>query len=827
MTFQLFKPSIALGLGIIITTCSVVISSNAPEQFDNITSNCGDTVVLSCNIPNKPSEPVWYWYRLSLEKMKKMKSNNSLDQLSTYRVEKIHEIWDSSTVNISLSFISIYDTGWYSCLNVSEEEEEIVIRQTIRRIWLEVRCEDNKRQDHLKQHLEKINEGLAPPYILKKTIGITKDKRNRLLIKTHTRGYPEPHNITCRNHREEPKYFSHAWGIDYLEIPIDELRWAKTFTFFICNTNGCVNDTYHHIQVNGTRNHAITLEETLGQNIQLCCNSYLNSTTGKSQWFVQNGNQTKITNETKPLSWNSTCFPILNTTKRHQGSYECRIPHLKRTSIDTFYLKIFNELDPNDTTRMITPSPSEIAAITENIQTADNIDYEDDPNDSTRTITPSSVEIVKTTEDGSIMKILMTILIVTIIIAIISGAFFFWLNKREMRKTVTEIAEMTQQMKKVVVERQMNVYEGSPNALNMPVISIQYLKPSQVKGGVFSDGEYEMPIDKRWEYPRENLQLGDTLGEGEFGKVLEAQARDISRQGDETITTVAVKMLKDDHNDTDMIDLVSEMELMKLIGNHPHVLQLLGCCSERGPFFVITEYAENGNLKTFLRKYLQQSTKPSETTLISYAHQIAQGMDYLASLKCIHRDLAARNILVTGDYTMKIADFGLARNIRNTEYYKKTSDGRLPIKWMAPEALFHNKYTTQSDVWSFGILLWEIVTLGGNPYPSINNFTALHHALHQNYRMEKPPNTSTQVYNLMLDCWKSEPEDRPNFSTIAEHLLELLAYTEVIDESKHSENSNECESVPNVIYSTESDEYENATEFQYEPHSTEYYVDVI
>ncbi|XP_065217235.1 fibroblast growth factor receptor 2-like [Planococcus citri] len=347
----------------------------------------------------------------------------------------------------------------------------------------------------------------------------------------------------------------------------------------------------------------------------------------------------------------------------------------------------------------------------------------------------------------------------------------------------------------------------------MPIVSIQCLESGRVTRGrgMISECEYEMSLDERWEYPRQNLRIGKILGEGEFGQVFQAQATNISGRENE-IVIVAVKMLKDDHNDTDMMDLVSEMEIMKLLGNHPNILRLIGCCSQRGPLYVITEYAQNGNLKNFLRKYLnEQSIKPSETTLISYAHQIAQGMDYLASLKCIHRDLAARNILVTADYTMKIADFGLARNIRNTEYYKKTSDGRLPIKWMAPEALFHNKYTTQSDVWSFGILLWEIVTLGGNPYPSINNFAGLHHALSQNYRMEKPPKTSTAVYDLMLDCWKYEPEHRPNFSTIVKRLTELLKNYEVVDQSMDAENPDEFES-KSAISTTESSDVENEDE---------------
>ncbi|XP_065220155.1 fibroblast growth factor receptor 2-like [Planococcus citri] len=407
------------------------------------------------------------------------------------------------------------------------------------------------------------------------------------------------------------------------------------------------------------------------------------------------------------------------------------------------------------------------------------------------------------------MKIMVTALGMILIIAVICGILFFCKYKKEMSQKDTKIAEMKQFVKKVVVKKQINIDEDFPNVLNTPVVSIERLKSGIVKNGMVSVGEYEMSLDEHWEYPRQHLHLGETLGEGEFGKVVQAEAKDIWKRGNDLVT-VAVKMLKDDHLDSDMIDLVSEMELMKLLGSHQNILSLLGCCSQGGSLLVITEYARNGNLKNFLQKHLHHSTKIEESTLLTYARQIAQGMVYLSSIKCIHRDLAARNILVTAQYTMKIADFGLARDVRHTEYYKKTSKGRLPIKWMAPEALFRNRYTLQSDVWSFGILLWEIITLGDDPYPSIEDLAGLRNALKQNYRMEKPENASTNVYNLMMDCWSFEPEDRPNFSSIVERLKELVtdARPKVVDGSYHSENSDESDS-QSVISTTESSEDEN------------------
>ncbi|XP_065369892.1 tyrosine-protein kinase receptor torso [Calliphora vicina] len=163
--------------------------------------------------------------------------------------------------------------------------------------------------------------------------------------------------------------------------------------------------------------------------------------------------------------------------------------------------------------------------------------------------------------------------------------------------------------------------------------------------------------------------------------------------------------------------------------------------------------------------------------LLNIARQVAVGMEFLSKNKVVHRDLAARNVLVAPDRTVKIADFGLSRDVYQENMYKKTGSGKLPIKWLALESMTHQVYTTQSDVWSYGILLYEIITLGATPYPSISTNRLLH-LLKSGYRMEKPKGCSEEFYDLMYSCWNAEPIERPTFNGIIEKLDEMLHFLE-------------------------------------------------
>uniref|UniRef100_A0A665W7I5 Fibroblast growth factor receptor n=1 Tax=Echeneis naucrates TaxID=173247 RepID=A0A665W7I5_ECHNA len=341
--------------------------------------------------------------------------------------------------------------------------------------------------------------------------------------------------------------------------------------------------------------------------------------------------------------------------------------------------------------------------------------------------------------------------------------------------------------KSIPLRRQVSV--DSSSSINSGVMLVRPSRLSSSGSPMLSGvSEYELPQDPRWELSRGRLVLGKPLGEGCFGQVVMGEALGLDKEKPNRVTKVAVKMLKSDATEKDLSDLISEMEMMKIIGKHKNIINLLGACTQDGPLYVIVEYASKGNLREYLRARrppgMEYCYNPDQVPvenmsikdLVSCAYQVARGMEYLASKKCIHRDLAARNVLVTEDNVMKIADFGLARDIHHIDYYKKTTNGRLPVKWMAPEALFDRIYTHQSDVWSFGVLLWEIFTLGGSPYPGVP-VEELFKLLKEGHRMDKPSTCTHELYMMMRDCWHAVPSQRPTFKQLVEDLDRCLAMT--------------------------------------------------
>ncbi|KAI1891235.1 hypothetical protein AGOR_G00141690 [Albula goreensis] len=342
-----------------------------------------------------------------------------------------------------------------------------------------------------------------------------------------------------------------------------------------------------------------------------------------------------------------------------------------------------------------------------------------------------------------------------------------------------------------------------------------------------------LPYDPgQWEFPRDRLKLEKPLGRGAFGKVMQASAFGISNSS--SCRTVAVKMLKDGATPSEHKALMTELKILIHIGHHLNVVNLLGACTKPGgPLMVIVEYCRYGNLSTYLkskrdmflhkrepaqpdgqkpaqpdgqkRRLASVSSSTSSSSsgfeddrenteeeegslsvsdsdsclfledLISYSFQVARGMEFLSSRKCcIHRDLAARNILLSENSVVKICDFGLARDVYKDPDYVRKGDARLPLKWMSPESIFDKVFTTQSDVWSFGVLLWEIFSLGASPYPGLHIDEEFCHRLRGGTRMRAPEYSTPEIYNTMLSCWRTNPVERPTFTELVGTLGDLL-----------------------------------------------------
>ncbi|XP_063619713.1 tyrosine kinase receptor Cad96Ca-like isoform X2 [Cydia splendana] len=283
-----------------------------------------------------------------------------------------------------------------------------------------------------------------------------------------------------------------------------------------------------------------------------------------------------------------------------------------------------------------------------------------------------------------------------------------------------------------------------------------------------------------WEFPRHRLRIFNIVGEGAFGQVWRAQAIDIDgKKGEQT---VAVKTLKENASEKEKTDLVQELIVMKNLGTHPNVVRLIGCCTEKEPTLVIMEFVSLGKLQQFLRDSRAErhygnthagSQFLTSRDLTHFAYQVARGMDFLSSKGIIHRDLAARNVLITEERMCKVADFGFARDVAGTHVYERKSDGRLPIRWMAPESLYDDIFSVKSDIWSFGVLLWEIVTLGSTPYPGLSAGDVMR-KVREGHRLEKPEHCRRELYNIMYYCWEAEASSRPDFKEVVSMLERLL-----------------------------------------------------
>ncbi|XP_044263807.1 tyrosine-protein kinase receptor torso-like [Tribolium madens] len=313
-------------------------------------------------------------------------------------------------------------------------------------------------------------------------------------------------------------------------------------------------------------------------------------------------------------------------------------------------------------------------------------------------------------------------------------------------------------------------------------------------------------ICDQWELDPLKLSFQSVIGEGAFGIVRRA----FVEMKDGNKTQVAVKMLKESPTSEEIRQFTQEINIMKSVRQHPYIVSLIGCVTKgriEGPLLVV-EYCSRGDLQTYLRTawdkfinmqqqfaYIDESSNSSNyfankiydfqnmnfeddfviqpKHLLSIARQVALGMEHLAKTRVVHRDLAARNVLVCENHTVKVSDFGLSRDVYQDNVYCKNGGGKLPVRWMALESLTHQRYTTYSDVWSFGILLWEIVTLGGTPYVGVHSSELLDF-LKSGNRLARPSNCSPDLYAVMLSCWRESPKNRPTFTELCRSLEGLL-----------------------------------------------------
>ncbi|XP_074035838.1 protein tyrosine kinase 2 Fak isoform X3 [Leptinotarsa decemlineata] len=281
---------------------------------------------------------------------------------------------------------------------------------------------------------------------------------------------------------------------------------------------------------------------------------------------------------------------------------------------------------------------------------------------------------------------------------------------------------------------------------------------------IVEEGDYSVPAAKNYELVRDQIELHEILGEGQFGDV----HRGAVRTKDGVLIPVAVKTCKGDADLATTEKFLEEAYIMQKF-DHQHIIKLIGLCSD-SPVWLVMELARLGELRSYLQN---NKNRLDLATLLLYAFQLSTALSYLESKKYVHRDIAARNVLVSTDKCVKLADFGLSRCMGDDQSYYKASKMKLPIKWMSPESINFRRFTTASDVWMFGVCIWEILMLGVKPFQGVKNNDVIG-KIENGERLPLPPDCPPRLYSLMSQCWSYEPSKRPSFKDIKEILQEIL-----------------------------------------------------
>ena len=305
--------------------------------------------------------------------------------------------------------------------------------------------------------------------------------------------------------------------------------------------------------------------------------------------------------------------------------------------------------------------------------------------------------------------------------------------------------------------RRSKQYNGQHKPINRPGQQLEMANvPKMTK----------VPVRAR-EFPLSSVRFLQELGEGAFGKVYKGE---LVSPGDLSATPVAIKTLKANASPKVQADFRREVEMMTDL-RQPNIVCLLGVCMKEEPACMLFEYMSHGDLHEYLIRHSPHSdvsTSDEEDNILDHsdmlhiATQIAAGMEYLASHHFVHRDLAARNILVGDNLTIKISDFGLSRDVYSSDYYRVQSQSLLPVRWMAPEAVLYGKFTVESDMWAFGVVLWEIYSYGLQPYYGYSNQEVID-MLRARQVLPCPEDCPARAYALMLECWHEVPLRRPSF----------------------------------------------------------------